>query len=252
MKGSGIRRRLEQDLIPNRCARETHRERISEIAMSGSRTTGQQRQRVTRSADNSPSESTFDWILRTSAALFAKNGYHATGIAEILTSLNLSRGSLYYHIESKEELLYEISRVEVDRLNGEAAEVVTLPLPAPDRFRLLARLLLRNITDHRASWTVFFREFNALSGKRKKRILEARDQFEAYWAQVLMDGVRDGVFREYSPLLVKGTLGMFNYTYLWLHGDGQMTPEEVADEFCDVLLTGLCRPSASDSVRSLG
>ena len=42
-------------------------------------------------------ESTIGWILGASAELFARNGYHATGIAELLAALDLSRGSLYYH-----------------------------------------------------------------------------------------------------------------------------------------------------------
>jgi TetR/AcrR family transcriptional regulator, cholesterol catabolism regulator len=40
-------------------------------------------------------------------------------------------------------------------------------------------------------------------------------------------------------VLVKGLLGMHNYSYLWMREDGRLTPEEVADRFCDILLGGL-------------
>jgi len=44
-------------------------------------------------------------------------------------------------------------------------------------------------------------------------------------------------------LMIKGVLGMFNYSYLWLTADGARTPEEIADGFLDALITGLAAPN---------
>jgi len=52
------------------------------------------------------------------------------------------------------------------------------------------------------------------------------------------DHVNDDGFAP-DPVVVKGLLGMHNYSYLWLREDGRLTPEEVGDRFCDVLLAGL-------------
>ena len=51
--------------------------------------------------------------------------------------------------------------------------------------------------------------------------------------------VADGEFAASDPVLVKGLLGMHNYSYLWMREDGRLTPEEIADRFCDILLGGL-------------
>ena len=48
-----------------------------------------------------------------------------------------------------------------------------------------------------------------------------------------------GEFVEPDPVVVKGLLGMHNYSYLWLREGGRLTPEEVGDRFCDVILAGL-------------
>src|SRR5436309_3637837 len=48
-------------------------------------------------------------ILQIAARLFAENGYHGTGIAELGEAVGLGKGALYHHIGSKEDLLYEIS-----------------------------------------------------------------------------------------------------------------------------------------------
>ncbi|MDQ7908031.1 TetR/AcrR family transcriptional regulator [Phytohabitans sp. ZYX-F-186] len=178
-------------------------------------------------------------ILRTSAELFARNGYHATGMAELSTATRLSRGSLYHHMDGKESILYEICRVQIDDMNAQAAEIVGRGLPPAETLRVLGRALLRNISDHLNEWSVFFKEFQALSGDRRTEIVAARDQFEQYWLRTVRAVVPEGSGVDVSPVLVKGILGMFNYAYLWFRPGGPLSPEQTADLFVDVLVKGL-------------
>lgn len=184
-------------------------------------------------------ESTRDRIVRTAAELFAVNGYDATGIAEIQARAEISRGAFYYHIDSKQTLLFEISKNQVDKMNAVAAELAARPEPADVKIREMGRKLLRNISDHRAEWAVFFRDFVALTGQRREQILAARDRYEQYWADLCQAGVREGVLNEVTPLQVKGILGMLNYTYLWFDPQGIVSPEELADSYTDLLLNGV-------------
>src|SRR5438874_7604357 len=47
-------------------------------------------------------------IVDTSARVFARQGYHATGITELCTANDLGKGALYHYIGSKEALLAAI------------------------------------------------------------------------------------------------------------------------------------------------
>ena len=47
-------------------------------------------------------------IIDTSARVFARRGYHATGIMELCAANDLGKGALYHYIGSKEELLAAI------------------------------------------------------------------------------------------------------------------------------------------------
>jgi AcrR family transcriptional regulator len=182
---------------------------------------------------------TRDRIHRIAAELFARNGYHATGMAELSQAVQLGRGALYYHITSKESVLYAISMGAIDQLIGPAREIAAHSDPAPAKIRALARELMKNIAAYRNEWTVFFREHVALTGDWHDEIMRSRDAYEALWWNVLDEGVQRGELIPIEPIVTKGILGMFNYSHLWLRPDGEISPEQVADRFAEVLISGL-------------
>src|SRR3984957_14890301 len=47
-------------------------------------------------------------ILRTAARLFQQQGYDATSMNDVAAALKLSKGGLYHHFQSKDEILFHI------------------------------------------------------------------------------------------------------------------------------------------------
>jgi len=178
-------------------------------------------------------------IIRISAELFARSGYDGTGIADLGAAVGLGRGALYHYIGSKEAVLYEICSRQLSEMNAVADALAVSECDPEKRLRHLARGLMRNIAEHRAEWTVFFREHHALTGSRSKVILAARDRYEAHWEHAFGQAAGDGVFHVLPPLVVKGILGMFNYSYLWISPDGARDPEQIADDFLDTVINGI-------------
>ena len=53
-------------------------------------------------------------ILRTAARLFQQRGYDATSMNDVAAALKLSKGGLYHHFQSKDEILFEIMNHAMD------------------------------------------------------------------------------------------------------------------------------------------
>lgn len=178
-------------------------------------------------------------ILRTAAELFAARGFHAVGIAELGDAVALGRGALYHHIRSKEDLLYDISREYIADLAAHAAEVTAGALPPAEQLALLGDHLMQKIASHQAELTVCFREVQSLTGDRHREVMALHAKYEGAWKQVLVQGEREGVFRPYDAIVLKGLLGMYFYSYLWLKPSGRVGPRQVAERFNAMALRAL-------------
>jgi AcrR family transcriptional regulator len=179
-------------------------------------------------------------ILTASADLFARQGYHGTGLAELLDAVGLGKGGFYHHIASKEQLLLEIMRDPIDRVLASSDRILAGDADAPTKLRELGTDLGRAMAADLSAWTVFLREYSALGPEGKTEVLGRRQAYLDRWRRVLEEGAAAGEFRELDLAFVESVLGLFIYTFVW---DRQDAPAEtLTDSIMAVLLHGVCAP----------
>lgn len=178
-------------------------------------------------------------IRSIAAELFAARGYHAVGIAEIGEAVGLARGSLYHHISSKEQLLYEISLQYILQLVGSGRGVLEDGTDPVSRISILSRQLMEAIFRHKAEMTVCFREVDSLTGKRRRVVADMHLEYQRIWEACVEDGAAQGVFRPISVVEVKGLLGIYFYSFLWLDTRGSGRSSDIADKFAGLVLRAL-------------
>ena len=187
-----------------------------------------------------------DAIVDTSAGMFARQGYHATGIAELCEVNGFGKGAFYYYIGSKEELLAAIHDRVMDEVMIGADRVVEAGGSASAQLAMLGEELLDVIHRYPDHVWVFLHEFPALTAERAAQFRERRREYERRVEAVLQAGIDSGEFRDVEPwLTARAWLGMHNYTYLWLKPDGALSAHDVAAPFAEIFRHGLARPPAS-------
>jgi AcrR family transcriptional regulator len=186
-----------------------------------------------------PARDTREGILAAAARLFAEKGYHGTGVAEIGEAAGLQRGALYYHIGSKEDLLFELLHRHVtESLEGEE-RIAALEVDPVKKLRLLLRHHVKIAVNRGAESTIYMRDVGVLSGQRATELQALRERVEHVWASVLREGESTGVFRATDSVVVNGLLSFANFTFLWYRPAGRLDPDEIADRYADLLLDGL-------------
>ncbi len=181
-----------------------------------------------------------DVIIDTSATVFARSGYHATGIAELCDVNGFGKGAFYYYIGSKEELLAAIHDRVMDEVMLGADRVAAAGGSPSSQLEMLGTELLDVIHRYPDHVWVFLHEFPALTDERAEQFRTRRRGYERRVEGVLRAGVEAGEFRDVDPwLTARAWLGMHNYTYLWLKSGGAISANDVAKPFADIFLRGI-------------
>jgi len=175
-------------------------------------------------------------IIRVAARLFAERGYHAVGVQDLCEAVGLSRGALYHHIESKEEILEEICSSYMSQLGVLAQRTLAQESDPQAQLRKLGYDLIDIIARHKAELTVCFREIQSFTAERREKVLALHAAYESAWVQVLKAGHAAGTFRPYSKVRLKGLLGMYYYSYIWIRPDHPEMVQETADTFHDIVM----------------
>jgi AcrR family transcriptional regulator len=177
-------------------------------------------------------------LTREAARLFAERGYHGTSIGDLAKALGVQKGSLYAHIESKQDLLYEAVREGAEAFHA-ALDAVPDDLPAGERIRLALRAHLRVVAEQLDVATVFVREWRYLEGDRAAEFLAERRRYEERFRALFREGREHGELRTdldeaAAALLV---LSALNWAYTWLQ-PGRPT-DDLADRFYSLVLDGI-------------
>ncbi|MDT7748139.1 MAG: hypothetical protein QOD96_1801 [Pseudonocardiales bacterium] len=175
-------------------------------------------------------------IIAVATELFAQQGYHATGVAELGRAVGLGAGALYHHIGSKEELLLTIVRAHLEDVLAFGTLLLAAEGTAVAKLHELAREHMRLVAHRRTELLVMLRELDSLTGQRRADMLALRDAVEDVWNQVVRRGVEAGELTDLDPMFVKVVLGAMNYSLFWFQPDGSETPEQMADRILNMLL----------------
>src|SRR3954466_1691624 len=177
-------------------------------------------------------------LTRAAARLFAEKGYHGTSIGDLAEAMGVQKGSLYAHIESKADLLWEIARDGATAFHS-ALDGVDEALPATEKIRLALRGHLRVVAEQLDVATVFVREWRYLEGDRRDEILAERRRYEDRVRALFAEGRELGELRtdldDATAALL--TLSAANWAYTWLQ-PGRDT-NELADSFYALLIDGM-------------
>jgi AcrR family transcriptional regulator len=184
--------------------------------------------------------STVERLLDAAVALFSRQGYAATSTREVAALLGMQKASLYYHIESKEDLLYFICKSTLERVRADVEAAIQDVHDPLERTRVLIcahiESMLRDKDEHATTLT----EMYALSPDRLAQIVALREGYVDLVRSVLHDAQKAGVLRDDLDVryLNLGLLGLMNRVLVWYRRRGPLSPARLGQLLAVIFLTG--------------
>jgi len=180
--------------------------------------------------DRAISDGTHRRLLEEALLRFGERGYHGVSVREIAKAAGVQASSLYSHLESKEQVLFELMLLgheeHQDRLRSvllesgadpaeQIQQLVTTHVVFHATFPLLARICNR--------------ELAALGAPNRDQAVSVRSQSEQLFIDVIDRGVRLGVFNVPDPWLATAAIAAMGLRVAeWWSADVAYSIDEVA------------------------
>jgi AcrR family transcriptional regulator len=180
-------------------------------------------------------------ILEAAARVFHEKGYESTSIQDIADAVGILKGSLYYYITSKEDLLFEIIQGVHEEALKNLEKTRDLEGDALQKIRAFVVVHLTHNATNLVKMAVFFQDFRSLNGKRREIIVQERDLYDNFLRDLIRQGQEEGtVCPDIEPKLAAITvLGMMNWIYQWYRPGGELSATEIANAYGDFVVAGL-------------
>ncbi|HLK51082.1 MAG TPA: TetR family transcriptional regulator [Bryobacteraceae bacterium] len=200
------------------------------------------RRRAPKSAKSSKTarKLTSERLLDAAASLFAARGYGATSTREIAAALGIQKASLYYHIGSKEELLFGVCKSSLEQIRADVEAAVA---GVPDRLEKIRALICAHVESllrDQEKHSVAMAEMHLLSADRLAQVRALRDAYENLVRSVLHEAQNTGLLRQDVPVkyLCLSLLGLMNRLEVWYRRGGPLSPHEFGQLLGVIFLTG--------------
>lgn len=180
-------------------------------------------------------------ILRTAARLFNQKGYDATSMSDVAAALKFSKGTLYHHFPSKDEILFHIMSHAMDITEERVISAVQAIRDPEERVRALIRLHIEVVLSAAdREITVMLHENHPLPLALRKRI-NARKKDYVHFVENLAEEVqktRHGRGQVTPRAAAFALLGMINWIHQWYRPEGALQKEDLIREYTAIIFSG--------------
>lgn len=172
-------------------------------------------------------------ILASALQLFYERGYHATSMQDIADSVGVLKGSLYYHIENKEELLLTLLSLSIDDVYDAIATAAATEGTPSARLRRLILGELTAVAAHQKEIAIWQTERRRARGLLQEIDAKARLADEVVRSVLLECAQEHGLSDEEFDLAYHAVQGLIVSFSSWYKPGGPVALESIASRYAD-------------------
>jgi len=194
-----------------------------------------------REATIEPRQEPRQEILRAAARLFQQQGYDATSMNDVAAALKLSKGGLYHHFQSKDEILFHIMSHAMEITEQRVINAVRRIDGMEERLRTLIRLHIQVVlSPEDREITVMLHENHPLPPPLRRKINGRKKDYLVFVENLIGDvqRARKSASSVTPRAAAFALVGMINWIYQWYKPDGPLTGDELVQQYTEIFFRG--------------
>lgn len=145
-------------------------------------------------------ESTKGKILKAAVYMFSGYNYYTTSMAMIAEKAGVSKGTLYWHFASKEELFRELLIkagtyfIKVFKTSAQKSNI-----SAVDKLYEIIRLTVEMSEEKYGIKSILSKNAQFISGESKQKLLKKREEIIEVLSSIVKQGIKEKTIRDGDP-----------------------------------------------------
>src|SRR3984885_6762930 len=187
-------------------------------------------------------------VTEAAIEVFWQKGYRAASIQDVAEKVGVLKGSLYYYIQSKEDLLWRV----IEDVHEEWSEILKkageLDADPIERIHAFIKLHIEWYLTNVKEVSVFFREWNHLSGERLKTVRARRRRYEQVIRDLITEGQATGDISSALDVnyAARYVLAAVNAVPDWYRASSGESAATIAEAYADMTVGMLRGTTTSD------
>ena len=191
-------------------------------------------------------------VIRAAARAFDARGYHHTSLDDIATDLGVTKPTVYYYVENKEQLLVECFLAGLHPIREAFRVAERAGGSGRERMNAVIRGYALAITSE-YGWCMVRAHDLDLRPAMRRQINALKSEIDQGIRGLLQAGMADGSIEPCDPKIAAFALaGSLNWIAHWYRSDESMTAADVADAFITVFENGFLPRSRANTRPPVG
>ncbi|MBI5319501.1 TetR/AcrR family transcriptional regulator [Bradyrhizobium sp.] len=189
---------------------------------------------------------TMEAIRKAGLRLIFEHGYEAMSLRQLAAEVGIQAGSLYNHISTKQELLFDLIQDHINELLRQLDRALDGKQEPVERLRAFVAFHVTYHMSRKREVFIANSELRSLDPGNYEAIVKLRGAYEQRLGGILSDGVAKGVF-EVTDIQVAtfAIIALLTGLCSWYRPGGRLTREAIIEAHEKLVLSGVMPATAA-------
>ncbi|PDT77361.1 TetR/AcrR family transcriptional regulator [Bradyrhizobium sp. C9] len=183
---------------------------------------------------------TLEAIRKAGVRLIFERGYEAMSLRQLAAEVGIQAGSLYNHISTKQDLLFDLVQEHINDLLRELDLALEGKADPVERLRAFVAFHVSYHMTRKREVFIANSELRSLEAKNYDAVVALRGAYEQRLAQILTDGVSEAVFEVVDiQVATFAIIALLTGLCTWYRPGGRLTRDAIIAAHEKLVLSGV-------------
>ena len=180
-------------------------------------------------------------LIEAATHLFSEQGFQATSVQQIVDAAHVTKGALYHHWRSKDELIFDVYDELLQLQTDHLEQIATGGGSSLARLRAAAEDVVETSAEYEVEASAFVNAMHYLASEQARAVRARRRRYHERFCDLLQEAQSEGLLRGdvSADVAVQGFLSALTAVGTWRRPDGSLTFREIGHQMVELFMSSL-------------